>query len=101
MTPKTIAMILLAAVAVGTIGIGTTEHAFAQFRRGPGQNDNNKGNNNNQGAGLCFGKILTHGRIRGFEQVNKSQFTKIRSSLGKLLLQRLESQKSVEIHFGT
>ena len=62
MTPKTIAMILLiAAVAVGTIGIGTTQHAFAQFRRGPGQNDNNQGNNNNQGVGLCFGKIHTVG----------------------------------------
>jgi hypothetical protein len=38
---KTVAILLLIAVAaIGTIGIGTTEHAFAQFHFGPGQNDN-------------------------------------------------------------
>ncbi len=53
---KTIAMIFLIAVAVvGTIGIGTTEHAFAQFGRGPGQNDNSQSNDNNQQAGSCRG----------------------------------------------
>ncbi len=49
---KTVAILLLIAVAViGTIGIGTTEHAFASL--GPGQNDNSKGDSNNQGAIAC------------------------------------------------
>jgi hypothetical protein len=40
---KTSAMLLLIAVAaIGTIGIGTAEHAFA-YRFRPGQNDNNQG----------------------------------------------------------
>jgi hypothetical protein len=47
---KTVVILLLIAVAaIGTIGIGTTEHAFAFFR-GPGQNDNSQGNDNNQGS---------------------------------------------------
>jgi len=57
-------MILVIAIAtVGAIGIGATEHAFAQGfpRFGPGQDDNNQGNNNNQGALSCRGGFGSFG----------------------------------------
>jgi hypothetical protein len=51
---RTVAILLIAVAAVATIGIGTTDHAFAQRFGGPGQNDNSQGNNNNQwSAGRC------------------------------------------------
>jgi hypothetical protein len=53
---KTLANLLLVAVAAGMIG--TTTHAFACGGNGctpppPGQNDQAQGNSNNQQAGAC------------------------------------------------
>ena len=55
---KTIAVVLIAIATVGAIGIGIgtgIQSVHAQRGFGPGQNDDNQGNNNIQGATNCFG----------------------------------------------